>query len=56
MSALSAPSMSAMSSVRNNRAATIAQLQRRGRLIRIAAAGLKESHPHDIHMTVEVPK
>ena len=36
-------------------AATIPELQRRGRLIRITAAGLKESHPHDIQMTVEAP-
>jgi IMP dehydrogenase len=36
-------------------AATIAQLHERGRLIRITAAGLKESHPHDIQMTVEAP-
>ncbi len=34
---------------------TIAQLQERGQLIRITAAGLKESHPHDIEMTVEAP-
>ena len=27
----------------------------RGQLIRITAAGLKESHPHDIQMTVEAP-
>jgi IMP dehydrogenase len=33
----------------------IAEMQRRGRLIRITAAGLKESHPHDIQMTVEAP-
>ena len=26
-----------------------------GQLIRITAAGLKESHPHDIQMTVEAP-
>jgi IMP dehydrogenase len=36
-------------------AATIPELHRRGRLIRITAAGLKESHPHDIQMTVEAP-
>jgi IMP dehydrogenase len=36
-------------------AATVAQLQERGRLIRITAAGLKESHPHDIRMTTEAP-
>jgi IMP dehydrogenase len=36
-------------------ARTIPQLQSRGRFIRITAAGLKESHPHDIQMTVEAP-
>jgi IMP dehydrogenase len=36
-------------------AATIPELHERGRLIRITAAGLKESHPHDIQMTVEAP-
>lgn len=36
-------------------AATIAQLHERGQLIRITAAGLKESHPHDVQMTVEAP-
>ncbi len=30
-------------------------LQRDGRFVRITAAGLKESHPHDIMMTVEAP-
>jgi IMP dehydrogenase len=35
--------------------ATIGELQRKGRLIQITAAGLKESHPHDIQMTVEAP-
>ena len=34
---------------------TIAQLKERGELIRITASGLKESHPHDIQMTVEAP-
>ena len=34
---------------------TISELQERGQLIRITAAGLKESHPHDIQMTVEAP-
>ncbi len=34
---------------------SITELQRRGQLIRITAAGLKESHPHDIQMTVEAP-
>jgi IMP dehydrogenase len=36
-------------------AQTIAALQERGKLIRITAAGLKESHPHDIQMTLEAP-
>ncbi|ROT34430.1 IMP dehydrogenase [Micromonospora sp. HM5-17] len=36
-------------------AETVPELHRRGRLIRITAAGLKESHPHDIQMTVEAP-
>ncbi len=36
-------------------AATVPELQQRGRLMRITAAGLKESHPHDIQMTVEAP-
>jgi IMP dehydrogenase len=33
----------------------LAALQERGQLIRITASGLKESHPHDIQMTVEAP-
>jgi IMP dehydrogenase len=36
-------------------AATIDELQERGQLVRITASGLKESHPHDIQMTVEAP-
>ena len=35
-------------------AATIEQLQQ-AQFVRITAAGLKESHPHDITMTVEAP-
>ena len=34
---------------------TITELKERGRFIRITPAGLKESHPHDIQMTVEAP-
>ncbi len=34
---------------------TIPELQERGQFVRITAAGLKESHPHDIQMTVEAP-
>ncbi|KHL18522.1 IMP dehydrogenase [Mumia flava] len=36
-------------------ARTIPDLQTKGRFVRITAAGLKESHPHDIQMTVEAP-
>jgi IMP dehydrogenase len=34
---------------------SIPELQERGQFVRITAAGLKESHPHDIQMTVEAP-
>ena len=34
---------------------TIAELQQNGQFIRITGAGLKESHPHDIHITKEAP-
>ncbi|GCE77015.1 IMP dehydrogenase [Cellulomonas biazotea] len=34
---------------------TIPELQSKGQFVRITAAGLKESHPHDIQMTVEAP-
>ncbi|HVF04920.1 MAG TPA: IMP dehydrogenase [Frankiaceae bacterium] len=34
---------------------TIAELQENARLVRITSAGLRESHPHDIQMTVEAP-
>ncbi len=33
----------------------LAELQANGRFVRITPAGLKESHPHDIMMTVEAP-
>ncbi len=36
-------------------ARTVPELQERGRFIRITAAGLKESHPHDVLMTAEAP-
>lgn len=36
-------------------ARTIPELQSRGKFIRITPAGLKESHPHDIQMTIEAP-
>jgi IMP dehydrogenase len=35
--------------------ATISDLQQNARLVRITSAGLKESHPHDIQMTIEAP-
>ncbi|MBK8461562.1 MAG: IMP dehydrogenase [Nigerium sp.] len=36
-------------------ARTVPELQDRGRFVRITSAGLRESHPHDIQMTVEAP-
>ncbi|MGQ4511858.1 IMP dehydrogenase [Streptomyces sp. DW26H14] len=36
-------------------AASVDEMERKGRFVRITAAGLKESHPHDIQMTVEAP-
>ncbi|MCU1505556.1 MAG: dehydrogenase [Microbacteriaceae bacterium] len=36
-------------------ARTIPELKEKGKFVRITAAGLKESHPHDIQMTVEAP-
>ncbi|MFB7759302.1 IMP dehydrogenase [Streptomyces xiamenensis] len=34
---------------------TVPEIKERGRFVRITAAGLKESHPHDIQMTTEAP-
>jgi IMP dehydrogenase len=34
---------------------TIEDLKEKGRFIKISAASLKESHPHDIHITKEAP-
>ncbi|MEA9984505.1 IMP dehydrogenase [Subtercola sp. RTI3] len=34
---------------------TVDELKQRGKFVRITAAGLKESHPHDIQMVVEAP-
>ncbi|WP_017610658.1 IMP dehydrogenase [Nocardiopsis xinjiangensis] len=34
---------------------TVPELTERGQLMRITSAGLRESHPHDIKMTVEAP-
>ncbi|MBQ9437999.1 MAG: IMP dehydrogenase [Lachnospiraceae bacterium] len=36
-------------------AKNIKELQENGRFIKISAASLKESHPHDIHITKEAP-
>jgi len=36
-------------------ARTIEELRGKGKFVRITAAGLKESHPHDIQMVVEAP-
>ncbi|MFN8190411.1 MAG: IMP dehydrogenase [Nocardioidaceae bacterium] len=36
-------------------ARTIPELQDKGRFVRITQASLKESHPHDVQMTVEAP-
>jgi len=36
-------------------ARTVPELQQRGRFVRITSASLKESHPHDIQMTVPAP-
>lgn len=35
--------------------ATIEELQRNGKFIRISGAGLRESHPHDVAITKEAP-
>ncbi|MEG1848594.1 MAG: IMP dehydrogenase [Lachnospiraceae bacterium] len=35
--------------------ATIEELKENGKFIKISAASLKESHPHDIHITKEAP-
>ena len=34
---------------------SIPELYERGRFVRITSAGLKESHPHDVQMTIEAP-
>ena len=36
-------------------ARTISELKEKGKFVRITAAGLKESHPHDVQMVVEAP-
>ena len=34
---------------------TIEDLKQKGQFVKISAASLKESHPHDIHITKEAP-
>jgi IMP dehydrogenase len=36
-------------------AGTVPELKEKGKFVRITAAGLRESHPHDIQMTIEAP-
>ncbi|WP_435746758.1 IMP dehydrogenase [Nocardioides sp. SYSU DS0663] len=36
-------------------ARTVPELQEKGKFVRITSASLKESHPHDVQMTVEAP-
>ena len=36
-------------------AKTIEELKENGKFVKISAASLKESHPHDIHITKEAP-
>ena len=36
-------------------AKTIQELKEKGQFVKITAASLKESHPHDIHITKEAP-
>jgi IMP dehydrogenase len=36
-------------------AGNIEELRAKGRFVRITAAGLKESHPHDVQVTAEAP-
>ncbi|HEY5186037.1 MAG TPA: IMP dehydrogenase [Actinomycetes bacterium] len=36
-------------------ARSIPELQKKGRFVRITSASLRESHPHDVQMTVEAP-
>ncbi len=38
-----------------NGCATIPELQERAKFVKITSAALKESHPHDIHITKEAP-
>jgi len=33
----------------------MAELHAKGSFVRITSAGLRESHPHDVQMTIEAP-
>lgn len=35
--------------------ATVEELKTKAQFVKISAASLKESHPHDIHITKEAP-
>jgi IMP dehydrogenase len=34
---------------------TIGELQQKAELVRVTTAGVRESHPHDVHITKEAP-
>jgi IMP dehydrogenase len=36
-------------------ASTVEELQEKGRFVKITAAGVKESHPHNVNITKEAP-
>ncbi len=36
-------------------AASIPEMQKKAQFVRMSDAGLRESHPHDIHITKEAP-
>jgi IMP dehydrogenase len=38
-----------------NGARTLAELAAKSKFLRVTAAGLRESHPHDIQITKEAP-
>ncbi len=38
-----------------NGAATLEDLRENGKFMKITSAALRESHPHDIHITKEAP-
>jgi IMP dehydrogenase len=36
-------------------ASSVAEMQRKAQFVRMSDAGLRESHPHDVHITKEAP-